>query len=764
MKKTILLIAALVIGATSANAQRFISKDAPNALYRTVAVKESGADLKVKKEYQNLRKDFVYGDPVMTVDFTTTDVNYSFDNLSGHTAGTLQGKFQRYDTSAATTSILAASYSDYVHYLYTRYGSYIWFSNRLGTKMGDGFALVAPYEKWVADGGVNTKVYNTAIKCTEGFPTTNFNTVDVIFKQITARFNDDRYFIDYSTDATFNTYDSIEFNIRGIEVNVNDFASWEKRVTLPVANSVDKTVLYIRLRYTCPPRTSAFAQSQPSGYFWFVDEINVYDGPAQRIDEISTAHYYATYGIVPQGMLMDTLNMRAIVENTGGDTLFNSILEEKYHNASSLEFNPITFTSDLNYTSVSSAPYNITTATRVDTVRDANGSITSLDVRRSVALWAETGRLYSTEPGIYGLSASVKYTQTSDGTVYDSKPLKDSLYYRVAPMPEPTSFISAPWACDMDVLIKGAAWTGGMIGENTYTDYTTAAFEPGYTVCNRFITPTDLPENTYYAKGVEVVPAADSCSAGVKIVASLKYYVPEATSYEEVIKPVLKNSQEVVSDVHTVSATELNNGLFASGGDITTEFTSINLPFNQPEILIKPGQSYYACFKIIDNNNGNSRFLVARDDNDVITSFKEIDRWSRIVATPGSEAFEDATWGTLYGQLCKGNAPMVRLKVSQNPLSISGVTPATPSFNLNAYPNPAQNETTIEYALTSNANVYITVTDIMGREVVRLNEGNKAANTVNRVSLDTKNLNNGTYFYTINVNGVKETKKLVINK
>ncbi|MDD3668470.1 MAG: T9SS type A sorting domain-containing protein, partial [Bacteroidales bacterium] len=85
-------------------------------------------------------------------------------------------------------------------------------------------------------------------------------------------------------------------------------------------------------------------------------------------------------------------------------------------------------------------------------------------------------------------------------------------------------------------------------------------------------------------------------------------------------------------------------------------------------------------------------------------------------------------------------------------------------FNLNAYPNPAQNETTIEYALTSNANVYITVTDIMGREVVRLNEGNKAANTVNRVSLDTKNLNNGTYFYTINVNGVKETKKLVINK
>ncbi|MDD4830294.1 MAG: T9SS type A sorting domain-containing protein, partial [Bacteroidales bacterium] len=109
------------------------------------------------------------------------------------------------------------------------------------------------------------------------------------------------------------------------------------------------------------------------------------------------------------------------------------------------------------------------------------------------------------------------------------------------------------------------------------------------------------------------------------------------------------------------------------------------------------------------------------------------------------------------------NQPMIRLMVSPNPLSIKDINNVA-SFNLNAYPNPAQNETTIEYTLTSNSNVVITVSDIMGREIVRMNEGTKTANSINRVALNTANMNNGTYFYTINVNGVKETKKLVVNK
>ncbi len=110
---------------------------------------------------------------------------------------------------------------------------------------------------------------------------------------------------------------------------------------------------------------------------------------------------------------------------------------------------------------------------------------------------------------------------------------------------------------------------------------------------------------------------------------------------------------------------------------------------------------------------------------------------------------------------------MIRLLVSKNPAALASINSVenTSSFNFTAYPNPAQNETTIEYTLNNKGgNVVITVTDIMGREVVRMDQGKKAANSSSRITLNTQNLNNGTYFYTLSVNGEKETKKLVIRK
>ncbi len=763
MKKTILLIVALIIGATSANAQRFISLDAPKH-QKAVANKEADANLKIKKDVVNPSKDdFVYGPSVMTVSFSTNDVNYSFDHMPGHTAGDLQGKFRRMDTSAASTTELAANYNEWVHYYYNSYGNYIWFTNRLGTKMGDGYALLSPIDKFYADGESNSKIYNTAIRCTEPIVTTGFNTVDVIFNQIARRFNWDRYFIDYSTDANFNVYDSLEFNVKGIEVNVNNYGSWKKRITLPVSKSVDKPALYIRLRYTCPLETGL----APSGYMWLVDEINVYDGPAQRIDEISTNHFDA-YGIVPQGMQLDTVYSRAIVENSGGDTLFGSVLEDRFATATDIQINPVLFDTDLNFVNVSATPTNITTDIRVDTVRDRNQVIVSLDVRRYVALIAATSPLYNEQAGLYGVSSGVKYLPNATSTDYSLKALNDSIYYRVSPMPEATnSTETAVWAADMDILAQNSAWANGMAGANLVTGYTASVHTPGYTVCNKFNTPENLTENTYYAKGVQVVAAADSSFAGAQIKATLKEIDTSATTWELLVRPVLDiNNQPVESDVRVVTTGDVNNGLFTEYS-LTTNFNKINMPFTASGILLKPSTDYYACYTLIDNNGGNSKFMVAMDDNRYYGSFKEEGEWSKIVTTPGMESFETASWGSFFGWYCDNNAPMIRLLVSKNPAALASINSVenTSSFNFTAYPNPAQNETTIEYTLNNKGgNVVITVTDIMGREVVRMDQGKKAANSSSRITLNTQNLNNGTYFYTLSVNGEKETKKLVIKK
>jgi hypothetical protein len=86
----------------------------------------------------------------------------------------------------------------------------------------------------------------------------------------------------------------------------------------------------------------------------------------------------------------------------------------------------------------------------------------------------------------------------------------------------------------------------------------------------------------------------------------------------------------------------------------------------------------------------------------------------------------------------------------------------TNSFNV--YPNPATQNTNIAFNLIENNKVSLTVIDMLGNVVSVLaheNEFNKGNNTM---SLNTANLANGIYYISLDVNGVKETKKLIVTK
>ena len=83
---------------------------------------------------------------------------------------------------------------------------------------------------------------------------------------------------------------------------------------------------------------------------------------------------------------------------------------------------------------------------------------------------------------------------------------------------------------------------------------------------------------------------------------------------------------------------------------------------------------------------------------------------------------------------------------------------------MNAYPNPATDNATISYSLNKSGNVSIVITDLMGRVVMNMEEGNQNAGVNYTVNVNTANLANGTYFYTLNVNGEKQTKKFVVSK
>ena len=136
--------------------------------------------------------------------------------------------------------------------------------------------------------------------------------------------------------------------------------------------------------------------------------------------------------------------------------------------------------------------------------------------------------------------------------------------------------------------------------------------------------------------------------------------------------------------------------------------------------------------------------------------------WSMLVCQPGING--NYSWGgRLYPrpEYSDYTTPMIRMilgDVASLPEQISS------SSSLNAYPNPANGETTISYSLNKSGNVNIVITDMMGRTVKMMNQGNQVAGTSYNVNLNTADLANGTYFYTLSVNGEKQTKKLIVNK
>ena len=79
-------------------------------------------------------------------------------------------------------------------------------------------------------------------------------------------------------------------------------------------------------------------------------------------------------------------------------------------------------------------------------------------------------------------------------------------------------------------------------------------------------------------------------------------------------------------------------------------------------------------------------------------------------------------------------------------------------------PNPANGVTTISYELSQSVgNVIIRVLDAKGKEVLTFNEGSKSFGKHN-VSIDSSVLSSGNYFYTIQADGNRFAKRMVVTK
>lgn len=82
---------------------------------------------------------------------------------------------------------------------------------------------------------------------------------------------------------------------------------------------------------------------------------------------------------------------------------------------------------------------------------------------------------------------------------------------------------------------------------------------------------------------------------------------------------------------------------------------------------------------------------------------------------------------------------------------------------LNAYPNPFNPSTNIEYRIANSGFVTLKIFDILGKEIVTLVNENQTPGNYN-IKWNASNYSNGVYFYRLTANSFSDTKKLILLK
>jgi hypothetical protein len=84
--------------------------------------------------------------------------------------------------------------------------------------------------------------------------------------------------------------------------------------------------------------------------------------------------------------------------------------------------------------------------------------------------------------------------------------------------------------------------------------------------------------------------------------------------------------------------------------------------------------------------------------------------------------------------------------------------------SIELYPNPSSDITSLSFNLVEENKISVFISDILSKENITLYNNEFFEKGENKLSISTSNLSNGIYFISIKIDGVIETKKLVINK
>jgi hypothetical protein len=182
---------------------------------------------------------------------------------------------------------------------------------------------------------------------------------------------------------------------------------------------------------------------------------------------------------------------------------------------------------------------------------------------------------------------------------------------------------------------------------------------------------------------------------------------------------------------------------------------------------VNPNVTYKIYRKVYKNGVWNNETLIGEvgkgvenfeDPDYLLANFKQYDLLNYDVREYYTieGTYSDPQWYSVYGQIYK-------ITEEKDITEIEEELPTR--YSISNYPNPFNPETVIKYQLPERGYVKIKVYDILGKEIATLVNEYKEAGFYNyQFDISNYKLTSGIYIYTLNVNGITQSKKMILAK
>ena len=505
MKKTLMALG-LAFCATIAFAQMPAKKVSRATLGSNAVEKVAQADDRNVEASTFKGSVFSKGDVFKTIDFSNT-TDYRTGTITaadGYSVPHTQTKgyaewFRVADTTAPSCAAAATNREAVVLFSQNWYRNLEDFTS--ATPMNGLMAMsMIDYINGYSTGTFNSYIEFETSTLVPGDSETD-KSMDIKFYQLYRKFNADRCVIDYSTNNGA-SWDTLEFNVRNVEVATNAYSYGWKAVALPTHLYNESNVKF-RIRW--------FSNSSAGGtygYYWFIDDVTVESAAANRLQVRQVEYYNGAYHMVPEGMQLNNLVWYANYLNTGRDVQNNVQGYVNYTDGTA------------HATSVAESGIEPDVVTSHYAYIDQYNNVNNTSSDPSCLGFGNGGTVASfrNTVGTHDIYSGLRTDSVNN--------IFDTVRYTVLPADATGTRV---WGRDNGILSQYSSWTHGLTSDGYLTSDATYS-DAGYSVNIVYNTGSEIPEG-WVIRGVEyvgstnpnLVSAADIASGYVSISPTLNY-------------------------------------------------------------------------------------------------------------------------------------------------------------------------------------------------------------------------------------------------